>query len=193
MAYPKDYKYTREHEWIQVKGNTATVGITDHAQESLGDIVFVELPKVGAQIEAGKSFGTVESVKAVSELYAPASGKVVEINESLNQGPEAVNQDAHKAWMIKLELTNPTQVDGLMSADDYEKYVAEEDCSRMSPSIPSGARDALQPRRISRFRRNKSSGLDSDEGNQRACKSLRSGFRRKTCAIYPNLPPIVRR
>jgi glycine cleavage system H protein len=126
MAYPKDYKYTREHEWIQVNGNTATVGITDHAQESLGDIVFVELPKVGAQVEAGKSFGTVESVKAVSELYAPASGKVVEINESLNQGPEAVNQDAHKAWMIKLELTNPSQADGLMSADDYEKYVAEE-------------------------------------------------------------------
>jgi glycine cleavage system H protein len=126
MAYPKDYKYTKEHEWIQVKGNSATVGITDHAQESLGDIVFVELPKVGAQVEAGKSFGTVESVKAVSELYAPASGKVVAINESLNQSPEAVNQDAHAAWMIKLELTNPSQADALMSADDYEKYVAEE-------------------------------------------------------------------
>jgi glycine cleavage system H protein len=126
MAYPKESKYTKEHEWIQVKGNAATVGITDHAQESLGDIVFVELPKVGTQVEAGKSFGTVESVKAVSELYAPASGKVVEINESLNQGPEAVNQDAHKAWMIKLELSNPGQADALMSADDYEKYVAEE-------------------------------------------------------------------
>ena len=126
MAYPKDYKYTREHEWIQVKGNTATVGITDHAQESLGDIVFVELPKVGAQVEAGKSFGTVESVKAVSELYAPASGRVVEVNDSLNQEPEAVNKDAHAAWMIKLELTNPSQADGLMSADDYEKYIAEE-------------------------------------------------------------------
>jgi len=126
MAYPKDYKYTKEHERIQVKGNAATVGITDHAQESLGDIVFVELPKVGTQVEAGKSFGTVESVKAVSELYAPASGKVVEINESLNQGPEAVNQDAHKAWMIKLELSDPGQADALMSADDYEKYIAEE-------------------------------------------------------------------
>ncbi|MGC2743975.1 MAG: glycine cleavage system protein GcvH [Candidatus Angelobacter sp.] len=126
MAYPKDYKYTKEHEWIQVNGNSAIVGITDHAQESLGDIVFVELPKVGAQVEAGKSFGTVESVKAVSELYAPASGKVVEVNESLNQSPEAVNQDAHAAWMIKLELTNPSQADALMSADDYEKYIAEE-------------------------------------------------------------------
>lgn len=126
MAYPKDYRYTKEHEWIQVKGNSGLVGITDHAQEALGDIVFVELPKVGAQIEAGKSFGTVESVKAVSELYAPASGKVVEINESLNQAPENINKDANTAWMIKLELTNPSQADGLMSADDYEKYVAEE-------------------------------------------------------------------
>jgi glycine cleavage system H protein len=126
MAYPKDYKYTKEHEWIHVNGNTATVGITDHAQESLGDIVFVELPKVGAQLEAGKSFGTVESVKAVSELYAPASGKVVEINQALNQTPEEVNKDAHKAWMIKLELSNPSQINGLLSVDDYEKYVAEE-------------------------------------------------------------------
>ena len=126
MAYPKDYRYTKEHEWIQVKGNTGLVGITDHAQESLGDIVFVELPKVGEQIDAGKSFGTVESVKAVSELYAPVSGKVIEINESLNQGPEAVNKDAHAAWMIKLELTDPKQADALLSVDDYEKFIAEE-------------------------------------------------------------------
>jgi len=126
MAYPKDYRYTKEHEWIQVKGNTGLVGITDHAQESLGDIVFVELPKIVAQMEAGKSFGTVESVKAVSELYAPASGKVVAVNESLNQSPEDVNKDAHAAWMIKLELSDPKQADALLSADDYEKYVAEE-------------------------------------------------------------------
>lgn len=126
MAYPKDYKYTKEHEWLQVKGNTGLVGITDHAQESLGDIVFVELPKVGSHMEVGKSFGTVESVKAVSELYAPASGKVIEINESLNQGPEAINKDAHGAWMVKLELSDPKQADALMPADDYEKYIAEE-------------------------------------------------------------------
>jgi glycine cleavage system H protein len=126
MAYPKDYRYTKEHEWIQVKGNTGLVGITDHAQEALGDIVFVELPKVGAQIDAGKSFGTVESVKAVSELYAPASGKVSEINESLNQTPENINKDANTAWMIKLELSDPKQADALMSADDYEKFIAEE-------------------------------------------------------------------
>ncbi len=126
MAYPKDYKYTREHEWIQVNGGTGTVGITDHAQESLGDIVFVELPKVGTQLQAGKSFGTVESVKAVSELYAPASGKVTAVNDALNQTPENINKDAHSAWMIKIELAKPGEVETLLSAEDYEKYVAEE-------------------------------------------------------------------
>jgi len=126
MAYPKDYKYTKEHEWINANGNVATVGITDHAQESLGDIVFVELPKPGAQVQAGKSFGTVESVKAVSDLYAPASGKVTEINEALNQSPENINKDAHSAWMIKMELANPSELNGLLSAEEYEKYVAEE-------------------------------------------------------------------
>jgi glycine cleavage system H protein len=126
MAYPKDFKYTKEHEWIQVNGSTGTVGITDHAQEALGDIVFVDLPKVGAQLEAGKSFGTVESVKAVSELYAPASGKVTAVNEALNQSPENINKDAHSAWMVKIELANPGEANNLLSADDYEKYVAEE-------------------------------------------------------------------
>lgn len=126
MAYPIDYKYTKEHEWIQVNGKTGLVGITDHAQESLGDIVFVELPKVGAALEAGKAFGTVESVKAVSELYAPASGKVTEVNEALNSAPEEVNKDAHKAWMIKVELSNPAEANALLSAEDYEKYIAEE-------------------------------------------------------------------
>lgn len=126
MAYPKDYKYTKEHEWIHLDGNTAEVGITDYAQESLGDIVFVELPKTGAELQRGKSFGTVESVKAVSELYAPASGKVAAINQDLNQSPENVNKDAHHAWMIKIELSNPKELDSLLSADQYEAYVAEE-------------------------------------------------------------------
>ncbi|HKW76223.1 MAG TPA: glycine cleavage system protein GcvH [Terriglobales bacterium] len=126
MAYPKDYKYTKEHEWIQVSGKTALVGITDHAQQALGDIVFVELPKMGTELVAGKSFGTVESVKAVSELYAPASGNITAINESLSSAPEQINQDANKAWMVKIELSNPDQLKGLLSADDYEKYVAEE-------------------------------------------------------------------
>ena len=126
MPYPQDYKYTKEHEWIQPKGMTALVGITDHAQQSLGDIVFVELPKVGALFEQGKSFGTVESVKAVSELYIPAAGKVVAVNEDLNQDPETINEDAHKAWMIELELKNVKDLDSLLSADEYEAYIAEE-------------------------------------------------------------------
>lgn len=126
MAYPKDYKYTKEHEWIKVEGGTGTVGITDHAQNSLGDIVFVDLPKVGADVAAGKSFGTVESVKAVSELYAPVSGNVTAINEELATAPEKINSDAHGAWMIKVKIANPAELNALLSADDYEKFVAEE-------------------------------------------------------------------
>ena len=126
MAYPTDRKYTKEHEWIQVNGNSATVGITNYAQESLGDIVFVETPKVGAELSAGKTFGTVESVKAVSDLFAPASGTVTDVNGELNTSPEKVNKDAHGAWMVKITLKNPGELDGLLSAADYEKFVAEE-------------------------------------------------------------------
>jgi glycine cleavage system H protein len=126
MAYPTDRKYTKEHEWIQVNGNTATVGITTYAQESLGDIVFVETPKVGAELTLGKTFGTVESVKAVSDLFAPASGTVTEVNGDLATSPEKVNSDAHTAWMLKMTLKNPGELDGLLSAADYEKFVAEE-------------------------------------------------------------------
>ena len=126
MAYPTDRKYTKEHEWIQTNGSSAAIGITDHAQESLGDIVFVELPKVGAELIAGKTFGTVESVKAVSDLYAPASGTVTEINGDLATAPENVNKDPHGSWMMKITLKNPGELDGLLSAADYEKFVAEE-------------------------------------------------------------------
>jgi len=126
MAYPTDRKYTKQHEWIQANGSTGTVGITEHAQESLGDIVFVELPKVGAELAAGKAFGTVESVKAVSDLYAPASGTVAEVNATLATSPEAVNKDAHAAWMMKITIKNPKELDLLLSAADYEKYVVEE-------------------------------------------------------------------
>ena len=126
MAFPAAYRYTREHEWINVDGNQATIGITDYAQNSLGDIVFVELPKVGDELTAGKSFGTVESVKAVSELYAPASGKVVAINPELANAPEKINSDAHSAWMVRIQLANPGEVSKLLSADDYDKYVKEE-------------------------------------------------------------------
>ena len=126
MAYPSELKYTKEHEWIKVDGTTATIGITDHAQESLGDIVFVDLPKPGSDITAGKTFGTVESVKAVSDLYAPASGKVVEINEALATAPESINKDANNTWMVKLTLSNAAEVNGLLNAADYEKFVSEE-------------------------------------------------------------------
>jgi glycine cleavage system H protein len=126
MAYPTDRKYTKEHEWIQASGSSAAIGITDHAQESLGDIVFVELPKVGAELVAGKTFGTVESVKAVSDLYVPASGTVTEINGDLATAPENVNKDPHGSWMMKITLKNPGELDGLMSAADYERFVAEE-------------------------------------------------------------------
>lgn len=126
MAYPTDRKYTKEHEWIQSSGSTATIGITDHAQESLGDIVFVELPKVGTELAGGKTFGTVESVKAVSDLYAPASGTVTQTNADLATSPEKVNKDAHGSWMLKITLKDPGELDGLLSAADYEKFVAEE-------------------------------------------------------------------
>jgi glycine cleavage system H protein len=126
MPYPTDYKYTKEHEWIKSDGKTASIGITVHAQESLGDIVFVELPKPGAEITAGKTFGSVESVKAVSELYAPASGTVSEVNGELATAPEKINKDAHGSWMIKLTLKDPNELNGLLSAADYEKFVAEE-------------------------------------------------------------------
>lgn len=126
MAYPTDRKYTKEHEWIHVDGNSATVGITDYAQQSLGDIVFVETPKVGAELTSGKTFGTVESVKAVSDLFAPASGTVTEVNGDLATSPEKVNKDAHGSWMIKMTLKNSKELDALLSAADYEKFVAEE-------------------------------------------------------------------
>jgi glycine cleavage system H protein len=126
MTYPTDRKYTKEHEWIQVNGSSAAVGITDYAQQSLGDIVFVEVPKVGAELAAGKAFGTVESVKAVSDLFAPASGKVTEVNSDLATSPENVNKDPHGSWMVKLTLKNPGELGALLSAADYEKFVAEE-------------------------------------------------------------------
>ena len=126
MPYPTDLKYTKEHEWIKVDGNSATIGITHYAQESLGDIVFVDLPKPGSEITAGKTFGTVESVKAVSDLFAPASGTVTDVNGELSTSPEKINKDANGTWMIKVTLKNPGELGGLLSAADYEKFVSEE-------------------------------------------------------------------
>ena len=126
MAYPATYRYTNQHEWVDVKGDVATVGITDYAQHELGDVVFVELPKPGAKVTAGKSFGTVESVKAVSDIYAPVSGEVVEANGELHATPEKINSDPHTtAWLIKVKLANPAEVKSLMDAAAYEAFVAD--------------------------------------------------------------------
>ncbi len=129
MAYPKNYKYTKEHEWISVDGQSGTVGITDYAQKSLGDIVFVELPKPGAEVNAGKSFGTVESVKAVSDLYSPVTGTVTEVNQELSTAPEKINSEAHAAWMIKVKIKNSEELKKLLSAEDYEQFVKEEEAA----------------------------------------------------------------
>lgn len=126
MTYPEKYKYTKEHEWIDVQGKTGAIGITHYAQESLGDIVFVDLPKTGSEVKKGQSFGSIESVKAVSEIYAPVSGSVTEVNEELNTTPDKINSDAHSAWLIKVTFADENELGSLMSSADYEKYIAEE-------------------------------------------------------------------
>lgn len=127
MNTPKDLRYSEEHEWVKVEGEKARIGITDFAQDELGDIVFVELPEVGDELEADEPFGSVESVKTVSELYAPISGKVVEINEDLDDSPEYVNESPYdKAWMIVVEPSDSSEIDELMSPEDYEKMIEED-------------------------------------------------------------------
>jgi glycine cleavage system H protein len=126
MAYPTHYRYTREHEWIDVDGSIGTVGITDYAQNSLGDIVYVDAPKVGDHVTAGASFGSVESVKAVSDLFSPVTGKVTAVNEELKTTPDKINENAHSAWIIKVELENPAELDALLDAAAYEAFIAEE-------------------------------------------------------------------
>jgi glycine cleavage system H protein len=125
MAYPTNLKYTKEHEWIRLDGGTGAVGITDFAQQQLGDVVYVELPDVGATLTAGQVFGTIESVKAVSELFAPVSGEVVEVNGALKDKPENVNSKPHEAWMVKVKLANPGDVSGLLDAAAYEALIAK--------------------------------------------------------------------
>jgi glycine cleavage system H protein len=127
MTYPGNFRYTKEHEWVRLEGDTATIGITFHAQHELGDIVYVDLPKVGAKIETGKTFGSVESVKAVSDIYAPIDGEVIEINETLASAPEKLNEDPHgAAWLIKVRVGKGTDLGNLLSAADYEKYAGAE-------------------------------------------------------------------
>jgi glycine cleavage system H protein len=126
--YPANLLYTKEHEWVRVEGDVGVIGITDHAQKELGDIVYVDLPKAGAAVEQGKTFGSVESVKAVSDIYAPVSGEVVESNELLATAPEKLNEDPHgAAWLVKIKLSAPSETTQLLSADDYQKYVGAEE------------------------------------------------------------------
>jgi len=127
MEFPEDYKYSKEHEWVLVEGEVATIGITDFAQDQLGDIVFVELPAVGDKVSKEDAFGVVESVKAVSDIYAPVSGKVLEVNDDLPENPEMLNEDAYgDGWIIKIEMSDPDELNDLMTAVEYEQYVAEE-------------------------------------------------------------------
>ena len=126
MAYPANFRYTKQHEWADVKGEVATIGITYYAQHELGDVVFAELPKVGAKVAAGKSFGTVESVKAVSEIYSPVTGEVIEANGDLQNTPETINSDPHgAAWLVKIKLVNPAELKDLMDAAAYEAFIAD--------------------------------------------------------------------
>lgn len=127
MNYPETFRYTKEHEWVRLDGETATVGITHHAQHELGDIVYVDLPKAGTPVEKGKSFGSVESVKAVSDVYAPISGEVTEANDTLASTPEQLNSDPHEsAWLIRVKVASPAEFNNLLSASDYQKYVGAE-------------------------------------------------------------------
>lgn len=122
--YPDDYYYTKDHEWIKVEGEKATVGITDFAQKQLGDVVYVELPEVGTELEFHQSIGVIESVKAVSDIYSPVSGEVIELNEKLDDSPELVNQDPHgKGWIIRVKIKDEVELQKLMSADEYEKFI----------------------------------------------------------------------
>ena len=126
MNYPEKYRYTKEHEWVSVNGDIGTVGITFHAQSELGDIVYVDTPTPGAAVTAGESFGSVESVKAVSEIYSPVTGEVVEANETLKDAPEKLNDDPHgEAWLVKIRLSDKSQIDGLMDASKYQAYIGE--------------------------------------------------------------------
>ncbi len=125
--YPEQFRYTKEHEWVRLEGDTGTIGITDHAQHELGDIVFVDLPKVGARVEAGQTLGSVESVKAVSDIYSPVTGEVIEVNEALAEAPEKLNADPHgEAWLAKMKIDDPAQANALMSAADYQAYIQAE-------------------------------------------------------------------
>ena len=126
MQYPENFRYTKEHQWVEAAGGVATIGITHHAQEQLGDIVYVDLPKLGGAIKQGETFGSVESVKAVSDIFAPVSGEVVEINPVVGHSPEVLNHDPHGSWLIRVRMTAPEEMAGLLGGSEYQKYVEAE-------------------------------------------------------------------
>ena len=127
MTYPENYRYTKQHQWVRLEGDVATIGITFFAQERLGDIVYIDLPKPGTRLETGKTLGSVESVKAVSDIYSPLSGEVTEVNEILADTPEKLNEDPHgAAWLVKVKLADPAQVQNLMTAAEYQSYIGAE-------------------------------------------------------------------
>jgi glycine cleavage system H protein len=130
MTYSSDSRYTKEHEWVRTEGGIGVIGITDHAQRALGDIVYVDLPKPGTRVEKGKTLGSVESVKAVSDVYAPVSGEVIEVNEMLTTSPEKLNDDPHgEAWLVKVRMSDPVELADLLSASDYQNYAEAEEAS----------------------------------------------------------------
>ena len=130
MTYPSEFRYTKEHEWVKAEDGIGVIGITDHAQKELGDIVYVDLPKVGSTVEKGKTLGSVESVKAVSDVYAPVSGEIVEVNELLTTAPEKLNDDPHgDAWLVKIRMSDPSELNALLKSEDYNKYVEAEAAS----------------------------------------------------------------
>jgi glycine cleavage system H protein len=127
MEFPKDLKYSKEHEWTRIEDGKAIIGITDHAQEELGDVVFVELPEVGSEVEQMGTFGVVESVKAVSDLYSPVTGEVLEINEALKEEPELINSDPYgDGWLIVVKISDEDEIDALLSVEEYEAFIKEE-------------------------------------------------------------------
>jgi glycine cleavage system H protein len=126
MAYPTNFRYTREHEWIELTGSIGSIGITDYAQNALGDIVYVEMPKVGDQVTTNQTFGSIESVKSVNDLFSPVTGTVTAINEALTDAPDKINEKPHETWIIKVKLTDPTQLNALLDAAAYEAFIAEE-------------------------------------------------------------------
>lgn len=126
MAVLENLKYSKTHEWAKIENDIVTIGISDYAQDQLGDIVFIEIPKVGTTVTKGEEFGSIESVKSVSELISPVTGEVIEVNESITEAPETINAKPYDSWMIKVKISNPSELDDLMSAQDYEKFIAEE-------------------------------------------------------------------